>query len=481
MSAKKQLERDRAKAATLPERKEIRPQPGPQEVFLSSPADIAIYGGAAGSGKSWSILMEPLRHVTTNREFAAVCFRRNLTQVKNPGGLWDESLKLYPYLAGTPISHIYEWKWSGGGKVKFAHLEHEDTVLDWQGSQIPLLLFDELTHFSQSMFFYMLSRNRSMCGVRPYVRATCNPDADSWVAEFISWWIDQDTGYPIYERSGKLRWFIRLYDSIIWADTREELIEKYGPDTEPKSVTFVPAKLEDNQELMKADPGYRANLMAMSRVERERLLHGNWKIRPASGMYFRRSEVTIIDTIPTDVIGWVRRWDLAATEPSESNPDPDWTAGVLMGKRPNGKFVIAHVVRDRIKSAKVRELVKRMAVNDEALFQQVLNRKILVKVVIPQDPGQAGVDQADSYVKELVGHNVKTIRETGDKIVRADPYAAQWQAGNVELVKGPWNEAFLAEHESFGDGVGHDDQVDAGAGAFIELIGNNVDIWSRLN
>ena len=181
--------------------RQIRPQPGPQEEFLASPADIVIYGGSAGSGKSWAILLEPLRHVTTNKEFAAVCFRRNTTQIRNPGGLWDESAKVYPTVGSTPVNHLLEWRWPSGGKVKFAHLEHDSTVNEWQGSQIPLIMFDELCHFSKSQFFYMLSRNRSMCGVRPYVRATCNPDADSWVAEFISWWIDQETGYPITQNN----------------------------------------------------------------------------------------------------------------------------------------------------------------------------------------------------------------------------------------------------------------------------------------
>ncbi|KAG1240924.1 hypothetical protein G6F68_017188 [Rhizopus microsporus] len=95
---------------------------------------------------------------------------------------------------------------------------------------------------------------------------------------------------------------------------------------------------------MEADPGYLANLMALGRVERERLLGGNWKVRKAAGSYFKRSDVEIIDVRPTDVVSWVRRWDLAATEPTEENPDPDWTAGLLMGKRANGRYVIADLV-----------------------------------------------------------------------------------------------------------------------------------------
>jgi hypothetical protein len=268
---------------------EIRPQTGPQETFLSSPADIAIYGGAAGGGKSWALLIEPLRHATSNSEFTAVFFRRNAVQVKNPGGLWDESIKIYPSANGVPLSHVLQWDFPDGGTVKFGHLEHEHTVLNWQGSQIPLICFDELTHFSEQQFFYMLSRNRSMCGVRPYVRATTNPDADSWVAEFIAWWINQETGFPIPERSGKLRWFIRINDELVWADSAEELTDKYGPQVMPKSVTFIAASIYDNKKLMEVDPGYLANLMALDSVQRERLLEGNWKVRKRlDGMFMEK-------------------------------------------------------------------------------------------------------------------------------------------------------------------------------------------------
>jgi predicted phage terminase large subunit-like protein len=454
----------------------LRPQPGPQEQFLSSPADIVIFGGAAGGGKSFGVLLETLRHCTNNPLFAAVAFRRNNTQVRNPGGLWDASMKLYPKTGAYPVTHILEWRWPGGGKVKFNHLENENTVLDWQGAEVPLIIFDELTHFLESQFWYMLSRNRSMSGVKGYIRATTNPDADSWVARLIAWWIDQDTGYAIEERSGVLRYFIRVDEQLLWANSPEELLEQYGirdedgyllpadheDQIQPKSLTFILSKLTDNKILMKSDPSYMANLKAMSRVERERLLGGNWKIKPAAGLYFKRSDVTLIDRVPTDVLKWVRCWDLAATEVGENNPNPDYTAGVLMGRRPNGKFVIADVVRERLRSQKVRELVLRTANNDG----------YDVPIHLPQDPGQAGKEQAESYIRELVGFIVSAERVTGDKLSRADPFAAQWQAGNVEVVRGAWNDAYFSELEQFpaDKKTGHDDQVDASSDCFAELV-----------
>src|SRR5246500_2761493 len=81
--------------------------------------------------------------------------------ITNPGALWDESSKFYPRLGGTPHLRMHEWRWTRGGKIKFSHLQFETTVYDWQGAQITLICFDELTHFSAHQFFYMVSRNRS--------------------------------------------------------------------------------------------------------------------------------------------------------------------------------------------------------------------------------------------------------------------------------------------------------------------------------
>lgn len=439
---------------------EVRPQRGPQEKFLASSADIVIYGGAAGGGKSFALLMEPLRHVQTNPQFYAVIFRRNTVQVRNPGGLWDESMGLYGLTDASPSESVLEWQWPEGGKVKFAHLEHEKTKLDWQGAQVPLICWDELTHFTKTQFFYLLSRNRSMCGVRPYIRATCNPDADSWVAEFIAWWIDNQTGFPIPERMGVVRWFIVLGDKTLWGDTRQELIDKYGTETRPKSATFIPASVYDNKILMQKDPGYLANLMALPVVEKARLLNGNWKIRPAAGLYFRREWCGMVDALPVD-LEMVRYWDLAATEKTEGN-DPDWTVGWKMGReRKTGIFYVAHVSRFRKTPFETEKAWKNIASQDSGS----------VRIGFPQDPGQAGKTQAQYIVRELMGYTVGTRAERGDKIVRFGPFSSQCQAGNVKFLRASWNDEVFTALEAFPESA-HDDEVDAAGGAFGMFLGN---------
>lgn len=434
----------------------LAPQHGPQTAFLTSPADIAIYGGAAGGGKTWALLLEGARHVD-KPEFSAVIFRRHAVQVRNPGGLWDESMKIYPGLGGTPVRQPLEWRFPSGAKIKFAHLERDNTVLTWQGAQVPLLCFDELTHFTRAQFFYMLSRNRSVCGVKPYVRATCNPDADSWVASFISWWIDPETGLPLPERSGVIRWMCRTGDVIDWADTPEALRVRHGGESEPKSVTFVASSLFDNGILMRADPGYLANLKALPAVERERLLGGNWKVRPAAGLLFRREWVRVVDEAPANLTA-VRYWDLAATEKTGDN-DPDFTVSVKMGTDGKGGFYVLHGLSFRRSPHHVETAVVNLAAQDG----------VEVAVGLPRDPGQAGKSQARSFAAKLAGHRVHIRAETGSKTARFGPFSAQCEAGNVFFVRGGWNDEFFDQLEAFPEGR-HDDHADACSGAFALLV-----------
>ena len=447
----------------------IKPQPGPQEAFMSTPADIAIYGGGAGGGKTWALLLEALRH-HTNPEFGAVFFRRTSPQIRNEGGLWDESMKLYFPAGGRPVATTLDWTFPSGARISFRQLEYEKTKEEWQGSQICLECFDEITHFTSSQFWYLLTRNRSLCGVKPYVRATCNPDPDSWVAELIEWWIDQETGFPIPERAGVLRYFVRIGETLKWADNPDDLqgytmINEEGDEVPipPKSLTFIPALVTDNKILMKGDPSYVSSLMAQGTVDRERLMKGNWKIRSSEGL-FQRNWFKIIDEDDLPVLKRrVRGWDLAATEEnsptSASASRQAATAGVLISQGEDGNFYIEDSVFDRVSPHGQVKLIRDTAAADG---KDVIGS-------LPQDPGQAGKSQIQFLIAKLAGFVYKGSVESGDKAVRAGPLAAQAEAGNVFLVRGPWNRAFLDELEGFPNSP-IKDQVDAASRAFSELL-----------
>jgi predicted phage terminase large subunit-like protein len=438
----------------------IGPQQGPQTMFLSCGADIAIYGGAAGSGKSYALLLDPLRYIK-NKNFRANIFRRTTKQVRNSGGLWDESKKIYYFLGGTAKETTLEWTFPSGMQVKFNHIEHENNVYDYQGSQIPMICFDELTHFTEQQFFYMLSRNRSVTGIDGCIRATTNPDSRSWVKKFIQWWIDPDTGFAIQERSGVLRYFVRKDDQFVWADRKEDL------PGNPKSVTFIPAKIYDNKILMEKDPTYLANLQALSRFDREQLLDANWNVEPTAGMFFKKHYFEIVDSVnPVNIVKIVRAWDRAATKVDETTPknrDPDYTCGIKLAKLKDGTFVVMDVVRERMSPFEVEKLTLRVARNDG----------IETTVKIFQDPGGAGVYEAQAYLKVLSGFSIVVEKIIKDKITAAKPVSAQSEAGNIKLLRAKWNDTFLSELENFPE-TSHDDQVDAFSSAFNCLNSENV-------
>ena len=438
-------------------------QDGPQTEFLECDADICFYGGAAGSGKTFGVLMEPIFHLHV-KHFGAVIFRRNSTMARNKGGLWDTSMQIYPNprLSGVPKETTLEWDFPNLTSVKFAHLQYESDVLSWQGAQIPLIIFDELTHFTRAQFFYMLSRNRSTCGVKPYIRATTNPDADSWVREFIDWYIDPETGYAIPERSGKIRWFIMLNDTLIWGDSKREVQEKH-PDSLPKSFTFISASIYDNKKLLAIDPGYLANLHALPRVERERLLNGNWNIKPSAGLYFQKGYFEIVEAVPHNK-QVVRYWDRAATKKTDTN-DPDYTVGVKIEKDSNNIIYVTDVVRVQDSPLGVQNIIRNTAISDG----------LLVRIGIEEDPGQAGVADAEHLTRLLQGFSVKRNRVMKDKVTRCSPVSAQAEAGNIKVLKAKWNEDFFKELENFPEGK-HDDIVDALSGAFLMINENSYNL-----
>lgn len=180
---------------------------------------------------------------------------------------------------------------------------------------------------------------------------------------------------------------------------------------------------------------------------------------PREGGMFKKSWFPIVRAIPAGT-RFVRGWDLAATEGAG-----DWTAGIKIGRQKNGRFIIVDVARDRLSSAGVERLLVNTASYDGYECE----------IDLPQDPGQAGKSQASYYVKQLAGYNVKTSPESGSKETRAGPLSAQAEAGNVDVLEAPWNEAFFNELCIFPNGT--KDQVDGASRAFNRLVlGNNFDI-----
>lgn len=412
------------------------------------------------------LLMEMLKWINNGR-FRGVIFRRESTQITKEGGLWDTACKYYPPMGGDGVEGKLLWRFPSGASIGFDHLQLKSDVEKWQGSQIPAIFFDELVHFEERQFFYMLSRNRSDSGIPGYIRATCNPDPDSWVAKFIAWWIDENTGFPIAERAGVIRWFIRVGDSLVWADSREELTTTYGPDQMPKSVTFIPAKISDNQILMREDPQYLSNLLAQPTVDRARLLDGNWKVRASAGTCFKRSWFDVVPFSSVPMMGrTVRSWDKASSTPTPENPDPDWTVGLKV-RFVEGIFYIMHMERFRERPHGVKNRVKALASTDSTRTE----------VLLEGDPGSAGDFEVSEYITWLAGYIVRTRKPTKAKYERAKPAMIQAEGRKIKLVgyvdnPPKWHEELLTELENFSDDpdtYSHDDICDTLANAVNEL------------
>lgn len=464
----------------------IRMQPGKQEEAAACTADIMLFGGAAGAGKTFWEICEPLRYKHLPG-FGAIFFRRLSTMLTGSGSAFEEAKGIYPMFGGRlREGNTLDCRFkTGRGKrdsmVEFTHLQHESDLDAHMSKQYALIIFDELTQFTERQFWYMVSRNRTMCGIKPYIRAGCNPDPDSWVAILIDWWIGE-SGYPIESRSGVIRWFIRVEDSLKWFDSKGEALlfvqkefkhEKPRDRPRPKSFTFIAAKLEDNPALETANPDYRSNLMALPKVEREQLLHGNWKIKRGAGTYFNRQWVNEIEVVPNDLVEVWRGWDKAATEPNSDNPNPDYSASVLIGKRRNGRIVVMHAEHFRMRPDGVQKRMLSTAQRDGHG----------VKVALWQDPGAAGKADLMHDKRNLLGFVVHSEVAKENKETYFMPFSAQAEAGNVDVLVGPWNEDYYYELEGFSGskGPGKKDWVDATSGAFLKIAKSNYDTFSVLS
>ena len=186
---------------------------------------------------------------------------------------------------------------------------------------------------------------------------------------------------------------------------------------------------------------------------------------PLEGGLFKPDRITVIDDIdPSWQISWIRGWDLASTT------DGDWTAGAKLGRLPDGRFIIGDMARLRVGPDE----------RDAAMLSTARRDSFLVKVSIPQDPGQAGKTQVLYLTRQFAGFKVVTSPESGDKITRAEPLASQINVGNVLMLRGNWNDPLIDEMRMFPNGT-NDDQIDALSRSFAELIdGNHLGLWAQL-
>lgn len=179
----------------------------------------------------------------------------------------------------------------------------------------------------------------------------------------------------------------------------------------------------------------------------------------SGGMFpIERFEIVEHKPLPSDIVKSVRYWDKAGTK----GGDGAETAGVLMDRLRDGSYLVEHVAHGRWALFEREREIKRWANLDG----------FGVRTWVEQEPGSGGKDSATFTIANLAGHVAAADRVTGDKVTRAEPYASQVQIGNIKLLRGDWNKAFLEQHEQFPNGK-LKDIVDASGGAFSKVVASS--------
>jgi predicted phage terminase large subunit-like protein len=246
-----------------------------------------------------------------------------------------------------------------------------------------------------------------------------------------------------------------------WHILNMPAISEETPPSFPPSCTVTPDWRQPGEALC-------PEIRPLSRLRQTRnrigvyFFEALYQQRPAAreGSLFHVGKMETIDGPPPG-LRIVRAWDKASTEGGG-----DWTAGVKMGTLGDGIFYVLDVVRGQWSTDRRNERIRRTAETDGHG----------VRILGQQDPGSAGVDESKAFVRLLAGYPVRVARVTGAKESRADPLSAQINAGNIKLVRGAWNDAFVEELRSFPNGA-HDDQVDAAADAFNDLAAGRIETF----
>jgi len=474
--------------------KEIKPTKRQTE-FHSTAADIAIYGGSAGGGKTFSLLLEPLRfaHVPG---FDAVYFRRRRTDLTKSGSAWPESFKLYPDFGAQPNHTMLRWTFPSTATINFNGLARDSDVEHWATSQIPCLIFDQLEAFTAHQFFGLMERMRTMCGVSPYCRAGCNPSPDCFLHNngtghgtgLISWWVDND-GWAIKERSGQVRYFQRINEVLIYGDSPDQLRENINranyesnkPEIKddqffPRSLTFILSTIYDNKPLLNSDPTYLATLHSLPYVRRMRMLGeddkgGNWNIRETAGNVFQRAWFKPCADLPpagTDDVMACRFWDIAASQ--TANETNDECAGARWHRKGDDYYWINQTA--------VRGTPGQIEAH---IFTTAEMDGQHVTICIEGEPGSHSQLWCDTIKRKLTnrGYHCVIIPSRASKVNRAMPYSALAEQGHIfrpdtDEYEVYWLEKAILQHENFPPATskGKDDIVDSCSGAVNYLRGS---------
>lgn len=426
-----------------------------QQYYLTLRNEEAMYGGAAGGGKSDALLMAALQYVDVPG-YSALLLRRTWPDLSLPGAIMDRARQWLDGTDARPREGGRKWEFPSGARITFGYLQYHKDVYQYQSAEFQFIGFDELTQFEQRTYEYMFSRIRRpaiVClncsaSVKKYDGAWkhTNSKTNTCTSIFPDPKMIAEYG-PAPDGTTLMDVPLRMRSATnpggighVWV--REKFIDAR---TRNKDSLFVPARLSDNPSL--DQEAYVKNLNYLSPLDRERLLNGDWDVSE-EGSLFARHWFTPLEEVPP-VKNRVRYWDLAATT------DGDYTVGCLMSLLQDGRWCIEDIRRIQGTPHEVERLVANTAFVD--------GRN--VPIYIEQEPGSSGVNTISHYQRNILsGFMVKGDRPTGSKELRAGPMSSAAEAGNLCIKVAGWNRDFLDEASLFPYGA-HDDQIDSASGA----------------
>lgn len=388
-----------------------------QTAFLLLNCREALFGGAAGGGKSDALLDAALQYVDVPG-YSALILRRTYADLSLPNAIMDRAALWLSPTDAQWNDKTKTWLFPSGATLTFGYLQTERDKYRYQGTAFQFIAFDELTQFLMSQYTYLFSRLQPKHGVNVplRMRAATNPGGigGEWVKQ------------------------------------------RFLVEGRQHGRIFIPSSLADNPYIDRSQ--YELSLAELDPVTRRQLLEGDWDASYEGGL-FKREWFKVVESAPSK-LRRVRYWDLASTEPSSANPDPDWTVGALVGRDANNDWYVLDIQRFRLSPQRVEQLIRQTAEADGQA----------VEIRMEEEPGSAGRAQIEHYARSVLqGFHFKGVRPTGDKLTRAKPLASQAEAGRMFLLRGAWITEFLNELSVFPYG-GHDDQVDALSGAYSELV-----------
>lgn len=373
--------------------------------------------------------MSALQYVH-HEAYRALILRPALSEFFMPGGFHELCQDwLGPTDAVYVGGPIPQWRFPSGANLSYGYLSNLDDVDRYKGAEMSFVGFEEAVGFTLrqylAMFRVLRGAENRIEGIPIRVRVVSNPPTSP-----------------------------KTMPNAAWIKMR--FIE---PKTRAPDVVFIPSSLKDNPHINYED--YVAKLAHMLPADRERLLNGDWDIVESGALFKRESFAIVSEAQVNPAVAAVRAWDLAATEESAVNPDPDYTVGLRLEVDRHGTFTVRDIVRGRWGSSTVEDLLQQTAALDGRG----------VKIRVEQEPGSSGKTVVEHIKRHVLrGYQVEGVRATGSKETRAKPAAAAAGNGLVQIVSTcPHAAAFLDETSGFMAGAAHDDIVDAFSAAHEAL------------